>query len=234
MELSSRLQQIADAVTIGNRVADIGTDHGYVPIYLVSQGICPSAIAADINKGPVKRAEEHIREQGLGDRIETRIGDGLNPLSPEETDTVVIAGMGGELMCHILSQGIQFLLAGKEFVLSPQSETFKVRHFLHEHGYQIEKEWFLKDEGKYYLVMRAVPGEEHYSREEDYLYGHLLLAERNPVLLEYLEIQLGKDQKILAHLEKGKPGGEEENPQTRHRRKELHAEIERLTAILTR
>ena len=148
MELSKRLQTVAAAVTPGHRIADVGTDHGYVPIYLVKNGLCPSACAMDVNKGPLARAAEHIGQEGLSDKIATRLSDGLAGLSPDETDTVVIAGMGGELICRILKNAPEFLEAGMEFILQPQSEWFKVRHLLHDAGYHIAGEWFLKEDRK--------------------------------------------------------------------------------------
>ena len=157
MELSKRLQTVAAAVTPGHRIADVGTDHGYVPIYLVKNGLCPSACAMDVNKGPLARAAEHIGQEGLSDKIATRLSDGLAGLSPDETDTVVIAGMGGELICRILKNAPEFLKAGMEFILQPQSEWFKVRHLLHDAGYHIAGEWFLKEDGKYYVVIKALP-----------------------------------------------------------------------------
>lgn len=157
MELSKRLQTVANAVTPGSRVADVGTDHGYVPIYLVERGLCPGAIAMDVNEGPLARAEEHIRAEGLSDRIQTRKSDGLAALAPEETDAVVIAGMGGALMCRILQDASAFLEAGRELILQPQSEWFKVRRLLSASGYSIIQEWFLEEEGKYYVVIKAGP-----------------------------------------------------------------------------
>ncbi len=200
MELSHRLSVIAEAVSPGNRVADIGTDHGYVPIYLVKKGICPSAIAADINQGPIDRARVNIEREHLSDRIVTRLSDGLSSLEPEECDTVVIAGMGGELICRILTEGSRFLKAGCELVLSPQSELFKVRHMLHKNNYRIAAEHFLKEDGKYYTVMRCVPGEESYETETEYEYGKLLIEEKNPTFLEYLEKQLIKTDHILQKM----------------------------------
>ena len=166
MELSKRLQTVANAVTPGSRVADVGTDHGYVPIYLVERGLCPGAIAMDVNEGPLARAEEHIRAEGLSDRIQTRKSDGLAALAPEETDAVVIAGMGGALMCRILQDAIAFLEAGRELILQPQSEWFKVRRLLSASGYRITQEWFLEEEGKYYVVIKAgpAPGKDQESR----------------------------------------------------------------------
>ena len=157
MELSIRLKTVAEAVTKGNRVADVGTDHGYVPIYLVKNDLSPAGIAMDVNKGPLEKAQEHIREEKLGGKIATRLGNGLAPLEPGETDTVIIAGMGGDLICKILKAKPEFLIEGKEFILQPQSEWFKVRRLLKEYRYQIEKEWFLKEDGKYYVIIKAEP-----------------------------------------------------------------------------
>ncbi len=204
MELSKRLQTVAMAVTPGNRLADVGTDHGYIPIYLVKKGLCPKAYAMDVNKGPLARADEHIRQEMLSDRIETRLSDGLSKLSPEEADTIIIAGMGGELICRILREASDFLSANKEFILQPQSEWFKVRHLLHDFGYHIKKEWFLKEEGKYYVVIKAFPAsggkKDSYPDEFQYVYGYCLLKERNPVLLEYLRKEKDKKQQILERM----------------------------------
>ena len=114
-------------------MADVGTDHGYVPIYLVKNNLSPAGIAMDVNKGPLEKAQEHIREEKLGGKIATRLGNGLAPLEPGETDTVIIAGMGGDLICKILKAKPEFLIEGKEFILQPQSEWFKVRRLLKEY-----------------------------------------------------------------------------------------------------
>ena len=102
MKLSKRLELVASFVPKGSRIADIGTDHGHLPICLVEQGICPGAVAMDVGRGPLGRANAHIREHGLSGVIETRLSDGLARLRPGEADTVVMAGMGGQLVIHIL------------------------------------------------------------------------------------------------------------------------------------
>ena len=200
MELSRRLYTVASAVSAGNRLVDVGTDHGYVPIYLVSHGICPSAIAMDVNQGPLERAESHIRAEGLHTLIQTRLSDGMAKLEWEETDSVVIAGMGGDLIRRILLAREDLLKKGLELVLQPQSEWFKVRHTLHEEGYRIIHEWFLKEDGKYYVVIKAVPGEETYPTETEYAYGSLLEEECIPVYREYLEKEYRKREGIIAGL----------------------------------
>ena len=230
MELSKRLQTVAMAVTPGKRIADVGTDHGYIPIYLVKKGVCPKAYAMDVNKGPLARAEEHIKQEMLSDRIETRLSDGLLQLSPEETDTIIIAGMGGELICRILREASQFLSAGREFILQPQSEWFKVRHLLHDYGYHIEKEWFLKEDGKYYVVINSfpVPGErlEHYLDEFSYTYGACLLRERNPVLLEYLRKEMEKKKTILKQMTGNKRQSRKNPEQNAAKREQRQKQLE--------
>lgn len=225
MELSKRLQTVAGAVTPGNRMADIGTDHGYVPIYLLKNKICPSALAMDVNPGPLERAREHIHREGLEGPIKTRLSNGLEKLSPGETDSIVIAGMGGDLMCRILKAAPEILQKGVELILQPQSEWFKVRHFLADHGYGIEKEWFLEEEGKYYVIIRAVKNMD--SRKEErrinqtgqdkekitvsssvdlikelyFEYGYYLIHSKNPVLFEYLQKEAKKKEKIAREME---------------------------------
>lgn len=200
MELSRRLMSVASGVTKGNRLADIGTDHGYIPIYLVSEGIVPSAIAMDVNQGPLDRADAHIREYGLEDKIGTRLSNGLEKLDADEADTIVIAGMGGALMTNILSQGSHVVAAGKELILQPQSEIFKVRRFLHENGYRIEKEQIVLEEGKYYFILKAVPGVQTFAEDYLYEYGEYLLKEKDPLMKEYLEWEMHKYHKILEGL----------------------------------
>ena len=205
MELSRRLASVAGLVSKGNRLADIGTDHGYIPIHLVSEGICPSAIAMDVNAGPLERADAHIREQNLTDRISTRLSNGLQKLNADEADSIVIAGMGGALMETILTEGMHVISEGKELILQPQSEIFKVRHFLHQNGYEIVREIILEEDGKYYFIIKALPGEQSFPEEFLYEHGEYLLKEKNPLMMKYLEKQIEKYQAILNQLSLGNP-----------------------------
>lgn len=200
MQISKRLKTVASFVTEGYRVADIGTDHAYVPIYLMLEGRIPQALAMDVRKGPLDRASCHIREQGLEGRIETRLSDGLSAYRQGEADSIVIAGMGGALIVRILSEGTDWSEGVKELILSPQSELFLVRQWLREHDWQIEREMMLSEDGKYYTVMRAVPGPSAAAvRLEDY-YGKYLLEHRHPVLKEYLLKEKETLHRILAAL----------------------------------
>ena len=158
IKLSKRLAMVASFVPKGSRIADIGTDHGYLPICLVEQGICPGAVAMDVGRGPLGRANAHIREHGLSGVIETRLSDGLARLRPGEADTVVMAGMGGQLVIHILENGRHMWESLENLILSPQSDLAQVRRWLEENGFQIEREDMVLDEGKYYTAMLAKKG----------------------------------------------------------------------------
>ena len=202
MQLSKRLQAVADLVTPGNRLADIGTDHGYVPIWLYEQGRIPSALAMDLREGPLQRAKEHIRMHGLDEKIKTRLSDGLEKLLPGEADSIVIAGMGGMLVVKILTQGQAVLDSVQELILQPQSDLDAVREYLHRTGFVIVQEEMVFEEGKYYPMMKAVHGENTDDRKIWFLYGRLLLENRHPVLESYLQKEYDSCCKLLEKLSK--------------------------------
>ncbi|WP_313127926.1 class I SAM-dependent methyltransferase [Anaerocolumna sp.] len=156
MQLSKRLQAVADSVTKGNRVADVGCDHAYISIYLIRQNIAPGVIAMDVNKGPLERGRENIERLGLDSRIETRLSDGLHKLNPGEADTILIAGMGGALTVRILEEGLASVKKCKELVLQPQSELAFVRKFIEQIEFEIVAEQMLIDDGKYYTIIKAI------------------------------------------------------------------------------
>ena len=156
MQLSLRLSAIADMVTTGNRLVDVGCDHGYLPVYLIQQKKIPSAIAMDVRKGPLSRAKEHIRQYGLEEYIQTRLSDGLENLKAGEGDTLVIAGMGGPLMERILTDGQSVRDSFSEMILQPQSDIPHFRRFIQSQGFQIVEEKMVEEEGKFYPMMRVV------------------------------------------------------------------------------
>lgn len=200
MELSKRLSAVARLVDRCGCVADIGTDHGYVPIFLVESGIADRVIAMDVNKGPLERARLHIAGAGLAGRIETRLCDGLKGLKPKEADTVIAAGMGGGLIIRILSEGKEAVDSLTSCVLQPQSEIAKVRRYLADHGLVIVKEDMVLEDGKYYPVMKAVHGEPEPYEEYEYIYGKKLLGMRHPILKEFLRREQSLKESIAVDL----------------------------------
>lgn len=184
--LSMRLQNVAELVTPGLRVADIGCDHGYLPMYLMKKKLAAHAIATDINQGPLMRAKAHIREAGLSTYIETRLSDGLAEIKPGEADCLIMAGMGGRLMIRIMTEGKEVCDQAREIILQPQSEVAKVRHFLEEAHFRIVSESIVYEDEKYYPMMKAIHGEMHLKKEIYYKYGKILLREENPILHQFL------------------------------------------------
>lgn len=208
LRLSARLDSIAGLVTEGNRIADIGTDHAYLPIYLCMEEKIPSAIASDLREGPLAIARVNIRNAGLEDRIELRLSDGLDAYSPGEAETLVLAGMGGRLICRILGNGREILHGFHEILLQPQSEIAAVRTFLADEDLEIVQEACTEEDGKYYPVIRAVPPEDgkpvRYGQEEA-AFGPCLLARKDPVLKRYLENRRVTVEEILEDL-RGRKG----------------------------
>ena len=137
LNLSDRLRLIAGLIKKGSKVADIGTDHGYLPIFLVKSGITDRVIAMDVRKGPLKKAEDNTRAFCVSDQIELRLSDGLAALEKGEADTVTISGMGGRLIQSILTNGMEKLDKSTRLIVSPQSELREFRIFLKEKGFLV-------------------------------------------------------------------------------------------------
>lgn len=222
MQLSERLLAVAGLVTPGLRLADVGTDHGYIPLWLTEQGVIPGAIAMDVNQGPLERARENIRNHGLEEKIETRPSDGVAALRPGEAESVVIAGMGGCLMIKILEEGAEVLQTVKELVLQPQSDIDQVRRYLYAAGYQITKEKMILEDGKYYPMMHVVHGIEEQLSDIEYLYGPCLLKKKDACLKTYLE----KEGRTLKQIKEGlaKRG----TPKAEERMEEIDEKLELL------
>lgn len=217
--LSERLQAAARMVTPGNRVCDVGCDHGFASIFLVQQGIAPRALAMDLREGPLRAARAHVAERGLAARIETRLSDGLHNYNIGEAETLLCAGMGGALMGRILAAHPEKTASFRELVLQPQSELAGFRRMLREGGFSILDEEMLSEEGKFYQVIKAAPGaaadlaDFELCKLED-KYGPVLLRKKTPVFLSFLAREVEVYRGILAELER--QGLAEERRRLRH------------------
>lgn len=227
MILSQRLLKIASQIPSGSKVADIGTDHAYLPIYLVKNDVANYAIAMDINKGPLEKADSNITKYRMDNYVETRLSNGLKKLKPSEVDVVVVAGMGGLLICDILNNGLDVVKSVKRLVLQPQTEQPEVRKLLHRLGFSIVNEIMVEDAGKYYNIITAEPGVEEYSNEADYTYGALLIKNRDKVLKQVLVNKLSSLDRLRDNLDKQK-----DSEAVRSRITEIASEISQAKEVI--
>ena len=195
MQLSKRLQRIADFVCPGNRIIDVGTDHAYIPIWLLKNGVVKDAIATDIRSGPLERARLDAEHYGVTPHLKLIQCDGLSLCSPEEVDTIIIAGMGGETIAGILSAAPW--AREKRLVLQPQTKHAELRAFLGENGYAVVDAALSYDTGRIYLIWLVGAGEMPPFRGVD----SALLLHRDPLLKPYLEDQIKRLRRVSRGVE---------------------------------
>lgn len=249
--ISIRMKAIADMVPDGYSVADIGCDHGFVALYLVTQKQAPKAVAMDINEGPLIRAKEHIKQYGLTDVIDTRLSDGAVKLQSGEVDCAIIAGMGGKLTIKILTDSYEKFRSMKCFVLSPHSDIPQVREYLYSNGFEICDEDMVFDEGKYYTIMRCAKAKETlkngvggaaafeaYGKQDisqaDIAFGPKLIEKKHPVLKDYLEAEIPKQQEIKRKLESSLNSSKESKKEAINQRiEEVNSRIEIVNKVMS-
>ncbi len=137
MKLDERLALCASFVREYSKIADIGTDHAYLPVYLIKSGRADHAVAADVRVGPLENAKKNISENGLSDRIKTVLSDGLEKISSDEADDIVIAGMGGELIVKIIEAAPWLKNSSKHLILQPMTRAEELREYLCREGFRI-------------------------------------------------------------------------------------------------
>lgn len=200
--LSYRLQQIADRIKKFELLADIGTDHAYIPIYAVKKGLTKRAIAADISKGSCKKARLNINSHHLSDLIDVRQGNGLEVIKEgENPDTIVITGMGGLLTINVLESGKNAVSSASQLILQPQRDIDKVRRYVHSIGFKITYESIFKEGDKFYTLLDCEKGKESYS-DIEYLFGKIPLENKSPILKEYAVTEYDKLLIVLDNMER--------------------------------
>ena len=191
LTLSPRLERLVSLVEPGSVLADVGTDHAYVPVWLLCHGVISRAVATDIHAGPLARAEQVARSFGVREDIRLVLCDGLRGVEPHEADTVVIAGMGGETMISILA-GAPWTKQDTRLILQPQSKQPELRAWLWQNGYQITGEHLVRDAGKLYGILTAQGGRAPLP-DTAALYGGIPEQHSDPALLRtYLESECAK------------------------------------------
>lgn len=204
MRMNLRLRTLAQMVDQGARVADIGTDHAYLPIQLVKEGKVDYAIASDVAAGPLENAEKDIIAAGLKNKIETRLGSGLETISAKDRiDTVVIAGMGGKLMTNILNEAWSRNFHFATLILEPNVGEPGVREWLSAHKYQIINEKIIAEAGHIYELIKAQELENTISlTDRQMFFGPEILKEKNQVFYQKWRDQLAYHQRLLTNLNK--------------------------------
>lgn len=198
--LIERLMAIARKVPHSRMLLDVGTDHGFLPVFLVEQGIAERAIASDISEPSLNKARAYIAQRGLGDRIETRVGNGLSVVKPGEVDTVLIAGMGGLLIRDILEQGREVALKAQTFVLQPMTAQDLLRKWLIGNHFRIVDEVLAKEGERIYEVIVAKHGDQEAPEEIYYEIGRKLIENQDPLLEEFVLKKIAKAREILNKL----------------------------------
>ena len=201
---SGRLSLCAEMVREGSRLADIGTDHGYLPIELCRSGKCPSALACDVNPLPLQSAQENITKYGLSDRIQTRLSDGLKAVLPDEADDIVIAGMGGETVAAILQAAPWLQSSHLRLILQPMSHAEILRRWLSENGFAILGETLTYEDQYYQTIHARFHGETYCLTEEEAFFGEKILEGDSPLLEGYLKKRAETLNTVIAGKKKGK------------------------------
>jgi tRNA (adenine22-N1)-methyltransferase len=227
MDISNRLLCISKMVDRCQAVVDVGTDHGYIPIYLIKNNICKKAVAGDINIGPVRKAEVNVEINGLYDKINCRLGNGLNVVKPGEVQCAVIAGMGGNLIRDIVESSLSTFKALDFAVLQPVQNPEILRKHIYEAGYSIIDEELCFDENKYYEIIKVRFGEEPKTLDEIYYeISPILIKKKHPLLSKYIEVKIEKNIKIIESIKV-------DSEFAVNRKRELVHKVEKLKEILS-
>ncbi len=220
-QLSQRLKAVADFVNKGETVADIGSDHAYLPCYLVKTNKVNRAIAGEVVEGPYQSAVRQVKEDQLTEKIDVRKGNGLTVLSPGEVTTVTIAGMGGPLISDILENGKDRLRGVQKLILQPNISAISIRQWLFNNGWQIKDEKILEEDRKIYEIILAERSENHQSlSQQELLLGPVLLKEKSAVFIDKWNHELIQLKKIQKQME-----GAETSPLLSEKKRQLEQKI---------
>ncbi|OIQ08187.1 tRNA (adenine(22)-N(1))-methyltransferase [Moorella thermoacetica] len=225
--LPARLRVVAGLVPWGSSVADIGSDHALLPLYLVASGRSPRVIVVEVAPGPYRRALAAVTGAGLTERVEVRRGDGLEPLRPGEVDTVTMAGLGALTQQEILAARPEVRRRLRRLVLQPQGQAGPLRRYLAACGWRLLDEDLVYETGHYYFIMAAVPGVSPEYSDLEWELGPLLLQKRHPLLAGYIADKMEKLTAAVREL------GRSQRAAARERREELQRLLLQLGEVST-
>lgn len=200
-KLSKRLERVAAYVPQNAVVADIGSDHAYLPCYLVHQGVASKAIAGEVVKGPYESACKEVKREKLQEKIEVRLADGMEAVEHEDhVDTVTIAGMGGPLIAAILNKDLSRLQTVKRLILQPNIHAMAIRTWAQQNTWKIIAEEIISEDEKIYEILVLERGEQTLT-EAELLVGPYLLQEKNDVFLAKWQGEINQWERILSSIE---------------------------------
>ncbi|MET3195940.1 tRNA (adenine(22)-N(1))-methyltransferase TrmK [Bacillus sp. OAE603] len=231
VNLSMRLKRVFDYIPEGTRLADIGSDHAYLPCYAVLNKRCTSAIVGEITEGPFNSARSTIRQSGLEGIVEARMGDGLEVLTPNEVDVITIAGMGGSLIASILEKGKEKLQGVETLVLQPNIGAYQIRNWLDQEGYSLIKEDILEEDTKIYEILVASKSSTYKpysdSKNKEMFIGPHLMHNQNDVFKKRWNHELNNFERILIQLQSAK-----QTEESIQKIKEINQKIEWINEVL--
>ena len=203
MELTPRLKKIAELVPKNTKtLADIGTDHAYLPVYCLLNGICENAVAMDVNEGPLERAFESTQKYELSDKILLRLSDGIQKLKKGEADVIVIAGMGGLLIKKILEEGKSLLLPETKLFLQPMIAQEELREYLFKSGSTVENEYVVSEGNKFYNIFSVTWAKKSEFDDNDIIIGRNLAKNSPETFQKYVQYKIRVLKNIINGMEK--------------------------------
>lgn len=225
MKLSKRLGGIASFVPKNSIVGDVGTDHGYIPVYLIDEGVAKKVIATDISENSLKKIVNYVKLEGYEENIDTRLGDGLDVIKPFEIDTLIIAGMGGVLITEILDAHKEVRDSITHFILQGNVATKELRQYLYDNNFKIVDEKLVKEDGRFYEIIYAKKGKFLVEHPIHLEIGKKLITNKDPLLGEFINYKKDKAKNIARELEN------EKSENAKKRKQELLDYIEELEEV---
>ena len=205
--MSKRLDKIASYVKPGTGVADVGTDHGYIPVMLYRRGYNGNIIGTDINEGPLNKARRSLAEAGIDDEVSLVLCDGLEGIDPDSVNTIIVAGMGGDTITGILDRAEWCSREDVSLILQPVTKPEILRYWLINNEFNITDEAFVKENGTIYQIICAKPGiSEKYSDAELFT-GKLEQIKNEELFYEHIAIHIKRFQSAVSSLEKTERSG---------------------------
>ncbi|CAI8744409.1 MULTISPECIES: tRNA (adenine(22)-N(1))-methyltransferase [Bacillus] len=232
VKLSKRLEEVVREIPVGSTVADIGSDHAYLPCYTIINNIATKAVAGEVVDGPFRSAQATVAESGLQEKVDVRKGNGLAVITPGEVDVITIAGMGGALIRDILENGKEKLNGVIRLILQPNIAAHHIREWFIENGWELIHEKIIKEDGKIYEILVGEKGEPltpyHENKQTELFIGPFLMKEKSDAFVEKWENELKNFQNILKQIERAT-----ESEDTKAKRIEVVEKMKMIEEVLS-